>query len=197
MCSIIASFDKKRFLELRDKNLYRGALTHSLGNFVVGISEQSDAYVSIIHQQEYPIVESDMIDATSAYYIGHTQAPTSQSSNIHPAFYKGTLLWHNGIVKNYNGWDTQMICEVIYGGNWEALSDIDGSFACVYFARPHAYVFRNEIAPLFYSEKLDFSSTKFDGGIQIPPNQVWKLNFKAKRLVGVGKFTTKNNPYEF
>ena len=59
------------------------------------------------------------------------------------------------------------------------------------------FVFRNEISPLFYNDDLDFSSTKFKGSISLPPNSVFKLGIKDKKIIKITEFTTKENPYYF
>lgn len=190
MCAIIGSFDTETFKSLRELNLYRGSRTNSL---------------AVIHSNnEFNLRRGiELLNVFShendAYKLGHLQAPTGKHSSIHPAVYEDTMLWHNGIVRRmYNDeWDTLFICKKIYGHAWEALSEIDGSFACVYWDGVDLFIFRNEISPLFIDDKMNISSTKFEGSKSLPPNEVFKVDLNAKCLKNVGKFRTKDNPYYF
>jgi hypothetical protein len=141
----------------------------------------------------------DHPNINDCYIVAHSQAPTTESKNIHPAVYGDSLLWHNGIVKQKEltpgTWDTVWLLENILNYDWGWLSNVDGTFACVMYRDGNLYVFRNEISPLFIDSHFNISSTKFDGSYSLTPNVVWKLNFDTKLLDAVGYFTTKENPY--
>jgi hypothetical protein len=148
------------------------------------------------------------------YKICHVQAPTTEArdeSNIHPAEINGRRLWHNGIVKDFDvkrlqekhstneAWDTKLILLELLEDNWlENLSEINGSFACIFQENDVIYVFRNEISPLFYDSDLNISSVRFEGSNSLPPNRVFILDLKNRALVDPGfEFSTKENPYYF
>jgi hypothetical protein len=133
------------------------------------------------------------------FFIAHSQAPTSNASNIHPASYGGALLWHNGIIKQKTledgVWDTQWMLTQIVDYGWSALSRVDGSFACVMYNEGKLYAFRNEISPLFVDNNLNISSTKFDSSYPITPNFVWEFDMEWKMLRNIAHFETFENPY--
>lgn len=197
MCAIIASFNIHTFNELYQLNSYRGNLTHSIAKFT------NDHLGNIKHtslvraQGEMPPLKED----EGLYYVGHSQAPTTQHSFIHPAVYGKAMLWHNGIIKQkelkVNAWDTEWMLHRIYDYGFRTLSDMDGTFACMMYNGSELFIFRNEISPLFYNDQLDFSSTKFKGSEPLPPNSVFKLGIKDKKMIKITEFTTKENPYFF
>ena len=149
-----------------------------------------------------PINNSTILQAPEAsYYLGHSQAPTTQITSIHPSQCGDNLLWHNGIVKARglppDTWDTEWMVDNISKSGYNILSDIDGAFACILYKDKKFYAFRNEISPLFVDQDLNISSTKFDNSSSIDPNIVFELNFEKKCMIPVDSFTTKENPYWF
>lgn len=194
MCAIFGSFDKEKFKELHKLNLYRGELSSSLAEF------DRDSLLISLKRSKDKMNYTD-IDALgdNSFIVGHIQAPTSESSNIHPASRDGSLLWHNGIVKasKTEGWDTQWMLDNLVSRGVHILSEVDGTFACVYYDRGIIYLFRNEISPLFIDSSLNFSSTKFEGSESLTPNKVFCLDLQKISFEPVFKFETLENPYFF
>jgi len=208
MCSLIGSFSVDKYKELYELNAYRGTLTSS---FTV-IDEDSE--IVTLNRFDNPermfeVINNTLFEGdTGCYYLGHSQAPTTSASGVHPAEIADSLLWHNGIIKEkeidrWNKilgtdfiWDTELLLNIINIYGTHGLSDVDGTFACVLARGKDFYVFRNAIAPLFYDDELNISSTKFKDSKPVPHGKVFRLDFEHKTLDGAGQsFTTKNNPY--
>ncbi len=208
MCSLIGSFSIDTYKELYELNAYRGTLTSS---FTV-IDEDSE--IVTLNRFNNPERMFEVIDNTlfhgdtGCYFLGHSQAPTTSASGVHPAEIAETLLWHNGIIKEteikrWNEklgtdfvWDTELLLNIINIYGHTGLSDVDGTFACVLSHDKNFFVFRNAIAPLFYDDQLNISSTKFKGSKPVPPHKVFRLNLETRSLEDTQhNFTTKNNPY--
>jgi len=180
MCGIYASFNDEKFEALRLVNKVRGVKN---------------------------ITKKTIFMNGVGYMIGHIQSPTSNSAHSHPATLNhcDSLLWHNGIVKekqleehsymDFGGWDTHFILQIIDTYGFGALSNIDGSFACVYYSNNELFIFRNEIAPLYIDIDLNLSSLKSSDMELLPPNKVFYIN-DDNELIVVAEFTTKNNPYK-
>lgn len=207
MCSITASFDSKRLNKLIKINQYRGTLSHS----VTKLTEKN----TLVKLNRYKGELKESVDTDGFFTIVHQQAPTdnqSTSGNIHPAEYDRQLLWHNGIIKEEyvkylqdqlhedDTWDTKLLLvgidKFIDKSLQLFLSDIDGSFACLLLYENDLFVFRNELAPLYYSSQLDFSSTKSDiTPYLLIPNALISINLQTKILTPIRNFETKHNPY--
>ena len=202
MCAIVASFNKDKLKELFALNAYRGQLSYSCSAIAVN---PINGFALERHKGEMPDTYIDKFMSGipfDYYYVGHTQAPTTESASIHPAVDNNVFLWHNGIVKQgtFEGeWDTEWILKGIAKSKVEFLSNVDGTFACMLFDNnsKELFVFRNEISPLFHDFDLNFSSTKFDGSVPLSPNIVWRINLEDKSMQDIGHFTTKENPYYF
>lgn len=198
MCAIIGSFDKVTLAELYKLNSYRGELSYSVcsfkqnGKLDVGVLMQGEGKMPDTLIFRYP-------SETGDFYIAHSQAPTTETKNIHPAANDAALLWHNGIIKqktiSEGTWDTAWLLEQILDYGWSVLSRIDGTFACVMYNENSLYVFRNEISPLFIDDNLNISSTRFNGGESLEPNKVFKLDLIKKKKYIEAEFETKENPY--
>lgn len=201
MCAIVGSFSKSKLKELHKLNAYRGELSYSLSTFK---PTEHNVQLQVMMQDKDKMPE-DLIDNIplneGEFIIGHTQAPTTSSTNIHPAVYGNFLLWHNGIVKqkeiSKDTWDTEWMLERIADYGWSSLSRIDGTFACIMFNGRELFIFRNEISPLFIDNELNISSTKFEGSYSLEPNQVHRVNLLSKSLNTVAYFDTMENPYYF
>lgn len=213
MCAIVASYNKDKLRELFELNSYRGETSYSLASFDISNIEINEL------QTGEGIMPGDTIDiAVPGYFVGHTQAPTAQTSGIHPArfqrFNTFAFMWHNGIVKQKEiaegEWDTLWMTREIVNRGWDFLSTVEGTFACIFYRketglysnRPYditntLYVFRNEISPLFIDTDLNISSTKFENSHSLPPNTIFKLNLTSHIIEDVSRFTTKENPYYF
>ena len=197
MCAIVGSFNKDKLKELFELNAYRGQLSYSLATF----DEQTQLQVLMQDKGKMPEGFIDKFPA-NYFYIGHSQAPTTESTSVHPAgSSKGYLLWHNGIVKqkelNGYAWDTQYILNGVTNYGWDFLSQVDGTFACAMYADYELYIFRNEISPLFVDNELNISSTKFENSKSLEPNKVFKIDVVNKQLIPIATFVTKENPYYF
>jgi hypothetical protein len=200
MCAISGSFSKAKLEELYKLNAYRGERSYSLTSFEY--DNENRLRLNVLFQDEGPLdlnVLHAMHDQPGRFFIAHSQAPTTETRNIHPAVYGKALLWHNGIVKQKNisagVWDTQWLLEQISDYGWSSLSRVDGTFACVMYWSGDLYVFRNEISPLFFDYNFNFSSTKFDGSQPLPPNVVHKLDLNNKCFYKEAEFETFENPY--
>ena len=196
MCAIIGSFNKNKMISLFELNAYRGELSNSISSFNNdGVVQNLNQYFGKFNEEHLNEHSEDM------FYIGHSQAPTTNTNNIHPANIDNSLLWHNGIIKQKdlteNVWDTEWLLKKILQQGWSILSEIDGSFACVLYKENKLYIFRNEISPLFIDEDLNISSTKFEGSDSIESNTVFELNLYSKSITNIETFTTKENPYFF
>lgn len=201
MCAITASFDKAKLEELYKLNAYRGELSYSLSSFSFTDFLTNDIQLNVLMQDEgkMPDFLIDKVPGNGKFFIAHSQAPTSSKNNIHPAVFGDCLLWHNGIIKqktfSENTWDTHWLLEQITDYGWSILSRIDGTFACMMYNGKELFVFRNEIAPMFYDKDLNFSSTKIESYQELPPNKVFKINLSYKNIEPVAYFSTLENPY--
>jgi asparagine synthetase B (glutamine-hydrolysing) len=196
MCAIVGSFKKETIRELFALNAYRGQLSYSL----CGMSKDIQLIGLQRGEGQLPIGFIDEF-IQSEYYIGHSQAPTTDTKNIHPAQIGQDMLWHNGIVKQKNissgVWDTEWILQGINTKGFDFLSDVDGSFACILYKNNVLYVFRNEISPLFVDDNLNISSTKFQESRSLEANTVYKIDLEKLQLIPIATFKTKVNPFFF
>lgn len=196
MCALVGSGEKKMLNFLYDVNSYRGQLSYSVSTI------SRDSEILSLTQAAGKMPEGFIFELPDAhFYIGHSQAPTTESTSIHPAKFKDAMLWHNGIVKQREipdgVWDTEWMLKGIVTDGFGFLSTVTGSFACVLFMQNQLFIFRNEISPLFVDKDLNISSTKFHGGEPITPNVVYQLNLKEMTMVEVAQFETRENPYFF
>lgn len=200
MCAITASFHIEKLKTLYALNAYRGELSYSLTTF----KNEGGGKVSFgtLFQDEGKMPEeliNNLVDRAGQFYVAHSQAPTTDTRNIHPAAYGDALLWHNGIIKQKaikdGTWDTAWLLENIIDYGWSSLSRVDGTFACIMYWGSELFVFRNEISPLFIDQHFNISSTKFDGSVPVTPNRVWRLNLETGYLDSVAYFDTYENPY--
>lgn len=208
MCSIIASFDKAKLLELYELNKHRGDLSHSMAAF------DDEGTMQSLYREKGPMDDGFTISLLpeDCYYVGHTQAPTSNAAFVHPAIWPvldgepfdwgghRAALWHNGIVKqgglSPDTWDTQWLLRGLMDTGFSFLSSVTGSFACVMYRPDGLFVFRNEIAPLFVEpESMSISSTKFPNSQALPPNIVFAVELGLGIFTAVAQFETKENPY--
>jgi len=220
MCSILGSFTKEDLVKLAKLNEYRGQHSHSVSFY--SVAEQK--LVSV--QKGMGPLPIDQITIPPGHYcICHMQAPTTEAKSIdsvHPAEWNGHYLWHNGIVKQqcikamqqllsfcsdaiydcYNDWDTKLMVQMIYRAGFKTLTNVDGTFACLYVEpwgtdMDNLYLFRNEISPLFVDDKYNVSSTRFDGSRSLEPNVVWRFEPGVAITDSGVHFKTVENPYYF
>jgi hypothetical protein len=214
MCAIFGSKNKEKFLELAELNQYRGNFAYSTTVFQTGaLKHYRDAetmkYITTNsgHGEfvdSISMSEDDVL--TMTYYLGHVQAPTTDSTDTHPSNINGDLLWHIGIIKDYQvqewkqeygqlDWDTELLHRhILLGGK---LDNVDGTFSCARYNKEHIYFFRNEISPLFYDEDFNISSTKFDNAEETEAGVMYRMNLHYKDLEPMFRFETKENPYYF
>lgn len=203
MCGIIASFSLDKLKQIAELNSYRGQHSYSLALFDYEMKE-----LFYLCKDFGPINFNNFGIPPSNYAIAHIQAPTSENRDllsIHPAQYGNTYLWHNGILKpetikklqkelnSSSTWDTQLLLEHIVAAGRPR--DIDGSFACLLIDEQDVYIFRNEIAPLFYDDLLNVSSVPFAGSKTVPPNIMWGLGLNTRELIETDRFETVDCPY--
>jgi len=196
MCALVGSGNKKMIEALYMLNSYRGELSYSICSF------SRDSSIMVLAQDAGKMPEGFIDSLPDAhFYIGHSQAPTTESTSIHPAVFSDAMLWHNGIVKQreipHGVWDTEWMLKGIVTEGFDFLSSVVGSFACILYMNGQLYLFRNEISPLFVDAELNISSTKFYGGEPLTPNTVYQVNMEDQSLVEVAQFETKENPYFF
>ena len=179
MCAISGSFNKDKLLELYKLNAYRGEMSHSLITF--DYDNEDRLRLGVLFQDQGPLnveVLNELQEKPNRYFLTHSQAPTTDTRNIHPAVYGDALLWHNGIIKQKDlssgTWDTQWLLERITDYGWSSLSRVDGTFACFMFWSGSIFIFRNEISPLFIDKNLNLSSTKLEGYEPVKPN-IWPV----------------------
>jgi hypothetical protein len=198
MCGIVGSYNVDVLFDLYERNSYRGDFSHSLTEI------KKDNSFSINKKYER-IVVSDISNKDS-FHLVHSQSPTSTNSNIHPANINGSYLWHNGLIKSFDlkriqnkhnvdeEWDTILLLKEI-NLDFNNLSIINGSFACFLFLNEKFYVFRNQLAPLYFNNEFDFSSTKIDGLESIKPNVIFEIDFVERTMKDVFEFKTFELPY--
>ena len=205
MCGIFCSFNVDTFNELAILNQYRGNVNHSISGLTLPSTNM--LYVNRFNEPYNPVTDLNGAD----YLIGHIQAPTGQyenGTNIHPTVCEDELLWHNGILKEFEierlqikhntmvNWDSFLLLKEI-SQNVENLSTIDGSFAGLFYSNEkELFIFRNVLAPLYYDVDLNISSTKFKNSVLLTPNIVFKVCFKSMCFIQTKLFETKNNPYD-
>ena len=195
MCAIIGSFDKDKLYELYKLNSYRGTHSYSFAGFETEPVRLDHLFLD---KGEMP---GFLVNAANddLFYVAHSQAPTTEANNIHPAVYGKAMLWHNGIIKQKSipdkSWDTAWLLENLIDYGWCALSGVDGTFACILYNAGDLYVFRNELSPLFFDKDLNFSSTKFENSESVTPNIVYRIDLNEKVLEKVAYFKTLENPY--
>lgn len=203
MCAIIGSFNKEVLYDLYKLNSYRGTYSHSLTEFTYkdeGPWTPASVKLHKMVNGKGELSKGLIDNASGEYFVAHSQAPTSEITNIHPAVYGDAMLWHNGIIKQKcipeGSWDTAWLLENIINYGWSSLSRIDGTFACIMYNAGELFVFRNEISPLFVDNNLSFSSSKFEGGEPIQPNVVFRVDLYRKLMYDkVAFFDTFENPY--
>jgi len=205
MCAIVGSFDKDKLKELIELNTYRGNHSYSLSEY-----NPVTKGITILEKRLGDFNYSRLLDLEEGmYYIAHTQAPTTDAKStqsIHPSNYFGSLLWHNGIIKNYfvkqmqtklnssQDWDTALLNHWINLGY--PLDEVDGTFSCLVYDNGLT-LFRNEISPMFFDEDWNISSTKFENSRPTPPGKMLVMDFENKVFKNKESFKTKENPYFF
>lgn len=208
MCSIVGSYSKEKFKELVKLNQSRGSFSYS---FMV-INPTTLEIVSLT--QKFGVFDIDVVDTApdDMYYLGHTQAPTGglieDPNRIHPARIDNLFMFHNGIIKQKDvarlqnehntteAWDSKlMLMEIQKKGLKETLDTIDGSFACVFRDEKCLKIFRSAAGTLFTDDKMNISSTAFEGGERIEKDYIFGLDLAHKVIYLMCDFKSKSNPY--
>ena len=220
MCAIFGSFDKEKFEELAELNQYRGDFSWSITQFVTGafkhyrdgeavfssrMRKSLGTFPKHFQGQHYDFKDYDST-LYKTYWLGHVQAPTTESIEMHPSCIRNDMLWHNGIIKDYQvkewqegygslNWDTELLHRhILLGGD---LDDVDGTFSCARYDGEQVTLFRNEISPLFYDEDLNISSVEFENSEETEAGVNYGMDFHSKVLEPLNRFETKENPYYF
>ena len=213
MCAIFGSKNKDKFLELAELNQYRGNFAHSTTVFQTGLFQHYPDAERVVHvttntgEGEFKdSITMSEEEYKTTYYLGHVQAPTTDSVETHPSNINGDLLWHNGIIKDYQvqewkqelgnrDWDTELLHRhLVLGGD---LDNVDGTFSCARYTKDNIFLFRNEISPLFYDDDMNISSTKFDNSLETEAGVMYLMDLVKNNLEPQCRFETKENPYYF
>ena len=213
MCAIFGSKNKDKFLELAELNQYRGNFAHSTTGFQTGLFQHYPDAERVVHvttntgEGEFKdSITMSEEEYKTTYYLGHVQAPTTDSVETHPSNINGDLLWHNGIIKDYQvqewkqelgnrDWDTELLHRhLVLGGD---LDNVDGTFSCARYTKDNIFLFRNEISPLFYDDDMNISSTKFDNSLETEAGVMYLMDLVKNNLEPQCRFETKENPYYF
>lgn len=205
MCAILGSFSKDVLQNLIKTNSYRGNHSYSLTRINVITGD-----LQIIEKSLGKPNLDNVSFEEGYYYLGHVQAPTTEErtlESVHPSEYEGEYLWHNGIIKDSTvkklqeiledntTWDTRLLHKFLKKGG--KLEDIEGSFSCARYKKHGIFLFRNQIAPLFYDKDLNISSTRFENCKATPSNTYLWMDFVNRKLATIFTFENKHNPYYF
>jgi len=208
MCGIVGTKNPKLLKELLEKVYLRGtrALSVSALNLtnyelIAQFTSTSIPEIEKVFEEFNTIKGYNELLKKDTYYIAHTQSPTSINFSFHPARFRDKYLWHNGQIdsqehQKYTGkpWDTQLLLEMIAADYLSALDSFKGSFACVYLQKNKGlYIFRNAIAPLYYSDDGTICSVSFDNAKRIEVNKVYAI--EPTIITVVGKFNNTYNPF--
>ena len=191
MCGIIFSNNKKSILKQIDKLVLRGNQTWSLTKFQT--SNQYEYYKGDGKFNQYDLISDNV------FQLIHLQSMTGLVARHHPAKFKCSKLWHNGMIigQQKNQWDTLWLCKQLDEGSKysEVLSNIHGSFGCIFQNKDNElYVFRNELIPIYYN-KIQLSSIPFENSQMLPSNTIFKIDLDKQTLEELSAFGTKNMPY--
>lgn len=206
MCAIFGSKDFNKFKELADLNSYRGQHSYSISVYDIKTGDITPV------KKELGSFTTEGLnpDLQDVYWIGHIQAPTTQSKDldsVHPSVVNSSFLWHNGIIKedyikrmqeSLNmacNWDTKLLHYWVIKEN--DLSEVDGTFSCLRYYDGKLYLFRNEISPMFIDDQLNISSTKFSDSNKTRPNAMLRIEFNLDNVALLSTFNTRENPYYF
>ena len=217
MCAIFGSSDKEKFLELADLNQYRGKYSNSTSVFVTKrFKSHGTSTDHVFTERQLGLFnegwskDHNEVNKTGyiTYYLGHVQAPTTENTQTHPSDINADLLWHNGIIKDYQvkqwkhdyghlDWDTELLHRHLMFG--KDLDDVDGTFSCVRYEDRYSALtlFRNEISPLYYDENMNISSTEFENSEETESGVLYLMDLQNKMLEPMKRFETKENPYYF
>lgn len=207
MCAIFGSFNRDKFLELAQLNSYRGQHSYS-----ITVYDPMIRATRVLAKEQGEFSSSTLFTnfIDGMYIIGHIQAPTTDAKSndyVHPSEIEDSKLWHNGIIKaqcvremqeslsDNSPWDTELLHKWIRSN--KPIGEVDGTFSCLNYDKGALYLFRNEISPMFWDEQLNISSTRFLGSGKTPANTLVEIDFINRKLVKIGSFTTKENPYYF
>ena len=219
MCGISASFDIRILKDLIEVNDIRGNFSFSL-TIIDPINNSIVAQHTSFYDDRKEILKyyKNRPDDALLYYISHCQAPTSDTglvknfNRIHPASFRKSYLYHNGIIKDSSinfmqnkvvndradTWDTSLLLKSIETHGYSVLNSINGSFACLLIEPEQISVFRNLSSIIYYDKDLNISSINFNGEMrEFEPNTVFKLNLNTKALVKQYSFNSLDNNYAF
>lgn len=203
MCSIFASFDKKRLKDLAVLNQFRG-------NFSYSVTQDRRTLKGF---GDFNNDDLDTIAINDDYIIGHVQAPTGgmikDLARVHPTegYALQSLLWHNGLLTprgirylqesldTTEEFDTKLLHLHLIKNNFAGLGEIEGLFTCMFQFANEIYVFRTKHGKLYVDDDLNISSERFDNSKCINYDTVYRLNMVEKKLDPISKFKTKRFNY--
>jgi len=174
MCSIICSSDRTQLFNLIKDTQHRGEHAHTVFE-----GRQVKEYFGLFDEEHVN---------HEGRTIVHLQAPTSQTKFTHPTHIDRSLLWHNGIIEPRSvrelseqyepgmEFDTKLIHHVLEDKGFDGLSDISGSFACLYLKNDVMYMFRSKHAQLYIDNDLTVCSERFSGSKCINYDTVYKID---------------------
>lgn len=209
MCGIFSSTSHRAFLELAKANQKRGSFSYSW-TFL----DPQGNWSPII--REFGAFPESIPDLGWGRYIGHVQAPTGgliqDPNRIHPAETNHFKLWHNGVLKqseierlapdkSASHWDTALLLNHMVSHRDDpdlGLSDIDGSFACLFAAGVNLYAFRSQAAILYHSSVTgDVSSVRMEGMSPFDWDKVYRSDQSGLWVSTQYRFVSKSSPYFF
>jgi glucosamine 6-phosphate synthetase-like amidotransferase/phosphosugar isomerase protein len=213
VCGIFASTNRDDLKALSTINAYRGQHSYSIAGFT--IDDDGDPCLHSINRS-LGVFDFFQVPVDSELYVCHIQAPTGETrgiESVHPASHNESLLWHNGIIKEYDCarlrtkqkstemWDTKLLLkEAMDPFNFSAnLSEVNGSFACILYEPINGmFVFRNALSPLFIGKRW-ISSVKCDlANNPIQEESFYRLTITPERtfeLIKIDSFKTFEHPY--
>jgi hypothetical protein len=159
MCSITGSFILNKAFTIANESKFRGKETHSIYG-ITNNGKIKKQYKTNNHElDEISILRYHDGAVEPLYNIIHQQSITINPKNnnlleqIHPAEFNGSYLWHNGIIRpryidvmkkellDVSNWDTKLLCKMLNKKGFDCLSNIDGSFACIYIKNDIVYIY--------------------------------------------------------
>lgn len=203
MCGIALSVDPIQLDELVKLNTPRGARVHSVARI------NQDNVLTWLTKEPGPLESvSRAYEGLGSLVVTHQQAPTSEAGMLaHPANLMGKYLWHNGVVKQAqldyfklttklrSEWDTQLLLSAI-DQNGDVPPIVDGSFACLLLSHNILWAFRNEIVPLYASDR-SISSVPFEDAEELKAGWMYRVDQIPGGIdvIPVKEFELGHSPY--
>lgn len=206
MCCISASFDKDTLISMIQAGSYRGGHSYSITTLNSNLIKTIKKCIGNTEKLLDDVERLNFL--TNDYVIVHQQAPTTSErtiSNVHPSAINGSLMWHNGILKQttldeYNQkygsnvkWDTAILHMMYLDG---CINSVTGGFACLYKNNDVLQIFRNDIVSIFVDKYLNISSVScLDTMKLLESNIIFNVDLLTKSLVKTDVFKTHECVY--